>query len=186
MNTENTKKREKIAIIGAGISGLLSAYLLNREHDVTLFEAGSYLGGHTHTKLVQSGSKKYPVNTGFIVFNDWTYPNFIKLMDQIGVKSEASDMSFSVRDENTGLEYNGTSFNSLFAQRKNIFKPSFWFMIKDILRFNKQTVEMLSTNSVPENQSLGDFVKEHGYSDRFVNHYLVMTQFGNKLHTITI
>lgn len=173
MNTKNTKKREKIAIIGAGISGLLSAYLLNREHDVTLFEAGSYLGGHTHTKLVQSGSKKYPVNTGFIVFNDWTYPNFIKLMDQIGVKSEASDMSFSVRDENTGLEYNGTSFNSLFAQRKNIFKPSFWFMIKDILRFNKQTVEMLSTNSVPENQSLGDFVKEHGYSDRFVNHYLV-------------
>lgn len=173
MNTNNTEKREKIAIIGAGISGLLTAYLLNRKHDVTLFEAGKYLGGHTHTKLVQSGSKKFPVNTGFIVFNDWTYPNFIKLMDQIGVKSEASDMSFSVRDENTGLEYNGTSLNSLFAQRRNLMKPSFWFMIKDILRFNKQTVDMLATDSVPEDQTLGDFVKEHGYSDRFVNHYLV-------------
>ena len=173
MNTKKVNKKEKIAIIGAGISGLLSAYLLNREHDVTLFEAGSYLGGHTHTKLVKSGDKTYPVNTGFIVFNDWTYPNFIKLMDQIGVKSEDSDMSFSVRDENTGLEYNGTSFNSLFAQRRNIFKPSFWFMIKDILRFNKQTVEMLASDSIPEQQTLGDFVKEHGYNERFVNHYLV-------------
>jgi predicted NAD/FAD-binding protein len=173
MNTENVNKKEKIAIIGAGISGLLSAYLLNREHDVTLFEAGSYLGGHTHTKLVKSGDKTYPVNTGFIVFNDWTYPNFIKLMDQIGVKSEDSDMSFSVRDENTGLEYNGTSFNSLFAQRRNIFKPSFWFMIKDILRFNKQTVEMLASDSIPEQQTLGSFVKEHDYNERFVNHYLV-------------
>ena len=173
MNSQNTKKREKIAIIGAGISGLLSAYLLNREHDITLFEAGNYLGGHTHTKTVKSGGIDYPVNTGFIVFNDWTYPNFIKLMDQIGVESEASDMSFSVRDENTGLEYNGTSLNSLFAQRRNLLKPSFWFMVKDILRFNKQTVEMLASNSIPENQSLADFVDEHGYSDNFVNHYLV-------------
>jgi predicted NAD/FAD-binding protein len=173
MNNKDTEKREKIAIIGAGISGLLSAYLLNREHDVTLFEAGSYLGGHTHTKLVKSGNKRYPVNTGFIVFNDWTYPNFIKLMDQIGIKSEPSDMSFSVRDENTGLEYNGTNFNRLFAQRRNIFKPSFWFMIKDILRFNKQTIEMLETDSVPENQTLGDFVEEHEYSAHFINHYLV-------------
>lgn len=173
MNNKDTEKREKIAIIGAGISGLLSAYLLNREHDVTLFEAGSYLGGHTHTKLVKSGNKRYPVNTGFIVFNNWTYPNFIKLMDQIGIKSEPSDMSFSVRDENTGLEYNGTNFNRLFAQRRNIFKPSFWFMIKDILRFNKQTIEMLETDSVPENQTLGDFVEEHEYNAHFINHYLV-------------
>ena len=104
----STQEKQKIAVVGAGISGLLSAYLLSREHDVTLFEANNYLGGHTHTKPVQSGGKTYPVNTGFIVYNDWTYPNFIKLMDQLGVASEESEMSFSVRDENTGLEYNGT------------------------------------------------------------------------------
>jgi predicted NAD/FAD-binding protein len=165
--------RQKIAVIGAGISGLLSAYLLSRKHDVTLFEANKYLGGHTHTKTVQSGGKTYGVNTGFIVFNDWTYPNFIKLMDQIGVKSEASEMSFSVRDENTGIEYNGTSFNSLFAQRSNLLKPSFWFMIRDILRFNKQTVEMLDNDSIPEALTLGEFVKQYGYGERFVNHYIV-------------
>lgn len=165
--------KQKIAIIGAGISGLLSAYLLNRKHEVTLFEANQYLGGHTHTKTVQSGGKSYGVNTGFIVYNDWTYPNFIKLMDQLGVASEASEMSFSVRDENTGLEYNGTSINSLFAQRTNLLKPSFWLMIKDILRFNKQTVEMVENNSIPEGQTLGEFVKQHGYGDHFVNHYIV-------------
>ena len=131
----NSVKKQKIAVIGAGISGLLSAYLLSREHEVTLFEANKYLGGHTHTKSVQSGGKTHQVNTGFIVYNDWTYPNFIKLMDQLGVKSEASEMSFSVRDENTGLEYNGTSLNSLFAQRSNLLRPAFWLMIKDILRF---------------------------------------------------
>lgn len=167
------KRRQKIAVIGGGISGLTAAYLLNREHDVMLFEANDYLGGHTHTKNVKSGQKTYPINTGFIVFNDWTYPNFIKLMDEIGVKSEASDMSFSVRCENTGLEYNGTSLNSLFAQRRNLLNPAFWFMIKDILRFNKQTVDMLQSNSVPENQTLGEFVAEHGYGQRFVNHYIV-------------
>jgi len=169
----NQQAKQKIAVIGAGISGLLSAYLLSREHDVTLFEANEYLGGHTHTKSVQSGGKTYPVNTGFIVYNDWTYPNFIKLMTQLGVASEASEMSFSVRDENTGLEYNGTSLNSLFAQRSNILKPTFWLMIKDILRFNKQTVEMVENDTISDAQSLGEFVKEHGYSDRFVNHYIV-------------
>lgn len=167
------QEKQKIAVIGAGISGLLSAYLLSREHDVTLFEANEYLGGHTHTKSVQSGGKTYSVNTGFIVYNDWTYPNFIKVMDQLGVASEESEMSFSVRDENTRLEYNGTSLNSLFAQRSNLLKPGFWLMIKDILRFNKQTVEMVENDSISDTQSLGDFVKENGYSDRFVNHYIV-------------
>ena len=140
---------QNIAIIGAGISGLTSAYLLSREHNVTLYEAGDYLGGHTHTRMVKSGDREYPVNTGFIVFNDWTYPNFIKLMDQLGVRSEDSDMSFSVRCENTGLEYNGTSINSLFAQRRNLFRPQFLGMIRDILRFNKQTTQMLEEDTVP-------------------------------------
>ncbi len=165
--------KQKIAVIGSGIAGLSAAYVLSREHDVSVFEANDYLGGHTHTQDVQLGGKTYPVNTGFIVFNDWTYPNFIKLMDQIGVESEASDMSFSVRCENTGLEYNGTSLNSLFAQRLNIIRPKFLFMVKDILRFNKQTVELLETNAVDDEQTLGQFVKENGYSDAFVNYYIV-------------
>jgi predicted NAD/FAD-binding protein len=173
MTDNSGKKRQNIAIVGAGISGLLSGYLLSREHNVTLFEANKYLGGHTHTRPVHSAGKTYPVNTGFIVFNDWTYPNFIKLMDQLGVKSEDSNMSFSVRDENTGLEYNGTSLNSLFAQRSNLLKPAFWLMIKDILRFNKQTVAMVANNTVSDEQTLGEFVQQHGYSERFVNHYIV-------------
>lgn len=168
-----TVSKQRIAVIGSGIAGLTSAYLLSREHEVSVFEANDYLGGHTHTRKVELGGKVYPVNTGFIVFNDWTYPNFIKLMDQLGVQSEDSDMSFSVRDENTAIEYNGTSLNSLFAQRINILRPSFLRMVKDILRFNKQTVSGLEQGVIDENQTLGEFVKEHGYSQSFIHHYIV-------------
>ncbi|MFT6029937.1 MAG: putative NAD/FAD-binding protein [Oleiphilaceae bacterium] len=165
--------KQKIAVIGSGISGLSAANVLSRVHEVSLFEANNYLGGHTHTQDVELAGKTYPVNTGFIVFNDWTYPNFIKLMDQLGVESEDSDMSFSVRCENTGLEYNGTSLNSLFAQRLNIIRPKFLFMVKDILRFNKQTVGLLASEAVDDEQTLGQFVKENDYSDAFVNYYIV-------------
>jgi predicted NAD/FAD-binding protein len=165
--------KQRIAVVGSGISGLCSAYLLSREHEVTLFEANNYLGGHTNTEDVELNGRTYPVNTGFIVFNDWTYPNFIKLMDQLGVESENSDMSFSVRCENTGLEYNGTSLNSLFAQRLNLFKPRFLKMIYDIIRFNKQTVGLLENNLVSDEQTLGEFVEQHHYSKSFVNYYIV-------------
>ena len=176
MQTSSTSvqpEKQKIAVIGSGIAGLSAANVLSREHEVSLFEANDYLGGHTHTLDVELGGKTYPVNTGFIVFNDWTYPNFIKLMDQLGIESEDSDMSFSVRCENTGLEYNGTSLNSLFAQRLNIFKPKFLFMVKDILRFNKQTLELLASEGVDDETTLGQFVKQHAYSDAFVNYYIV-------------
>lgn len=165
--------KQKIAIIGSGISGLTSAYLLNREHDITLYEANDYLGGHTHTRDVEIGGKSYPVNTGFIVFNDWTYPNFIKLMDQIGVVSEESDMSFSVRCENTGLEYNGTNLNSLFAQRKNIFNLRFLRMIKDILRFNKETRAELDKDTISDSETLGEYLARKKYSKGFSNHYII-------------
>ena len=165
--------KQRIAVVGSGIAGLCSAYLLSREHEVTLFEANNYLGGHTHTEDVLLNGHHYAVNTGFIVFNDWTYPNFIKLMDQLGVQSEESDMSFSVRCENTDLEYNGTSLNSLFAQRKNIFKPHFLKMIYDIVRFNKQAVSLLQSNLVSDEQSLGAFFEEHNYSKSFINYYIV-------------
>ncbi|MFD2228774.1 NAD(P)/FAD-dependent oxidoreductase [Alkalimarinus sediminis] len=166
-------QKQNIAIIGSGIAGLTAGYLLSKQHNVTLFEANDYLGGHTHTRNVELGGKTYPVNTGFIVFNDWTYPNFIELMAQLGVKSEASDMSFSVRCENTGLEYNGTSLNSLFAQRLNIVNPKFIRMVYDIVRFNKQTVAALEDEAVSDEQTLGEFVKENGYSDAFVNYYII-------------
>lgn len=113
----------KIAIIGSGISGLTSAYLLSRRHDIALFEAGERIGGHTHTVNVTVEDEQYAVDTGFIVFNDWTYPNFIRLLGQIGVSFKPTEMSFSVCDQNEGFEYNGNSLNSLFAQRRNILSP---------------------------------------------------------------
>lgn len=165
--------KQKIAVIGSGIAGLTSAYLLSQDHEVTLFEANDYLGGHTHTKQVEVNGKNYPVNTGFIVFNDWTYPNFIKLMTRLNVASQESDMSFSVRDENTGLEYNGTNLNTLFAQRSNIINPKFIKMVLDILKFNKATVEQLNTQSVSEQETLGEYLQRNGYSKAFIYQYIV-------------
>lgn len=171
--TTSTQASRRIAVIGSGIAGLTSAYLLSRQHEVSLYEANDYLGGHTHTQQVDVAGRTYPVNTGFIVFNDWTYPNFIKLMTELGVKSEDSDMSFSVRCENTGLEYNGTSLNSLFAQRSNLFKPAFLRMVKDILRFNRETTEAVRTGNLDEQISLGDYIRQHGYSAFFRQYYLI-------------
>ncbi len=168
-----TASPQRIAVIGSGIAGLTSAYLLSREHEVTVFEANDYLGGHTHTRKVHLDGKDYPVNTGFIVFNDWTYPNFIKLMDQLGVASEDSDMSFSVRCENTDLEYNGTSLNSLFAQRVNILRPRFLRMVYEILRFNRETVTGLEQGTIDRQQNLGDYLDAHGYSDTFRRFYIL-------------
>ena len=108
----------RIAIIGAGISGLVSAYLLSQDHEVIVYEAKDYIGGHTHTIDVEAEGRTYPVDTGFIVFNQKTYPNFVKLLEQLGVSWQPSKMSFSVRCEKTGLEYSPTSPNALFAQRQ--------------------------------------------------------------------
>ena len=115
----------RIGIIGAGVSGLVAAYRLNEEHDVTVFEANNYIGGHTNTIAVEENGKEINVDTGFIVFNDRTYPNFISLIDELGVASQKTQMSFSVRCEQTGLEYRGADLNGLFAQRKNLVNPRF-------------------------------------------------------------
>lgn len=171
MMTE-VQSSQRIAVIGSGISGLTAAHLLSRRHEVTLFEANDYLGGHTHTKQIECAGRVYPVNTGFIVYNDWTYPNFIKLMDQLGVATQASDMSFSVHDENSGLEYNGTNINSLFAQRINLLRPWFWQMVKDILRFNKETVAALERGD-SLNMSLGEYIQSEGYSRAFRDYYII-------------
>ena len=161
----------KIAIIGSGISGNVLAYHLNKDHDITVFEANDYIGGHTHTHNVEVNEQNYQVDTGFIVHNDATYPNFISLLNELGVERQKSTMSFSVKCENTGLEYNGNNLNSLFAQRRNILKPSFYRMIKDILRFNKESLSILKTDE--STVSLGDYLKNNKYSDQFIEHYIV-------------
>jgi len=161
----------KIAIIGTGIAGNVAAYHLSKQHDVTVFEANDYIGGHTHTHDVSYKGDEYSIDTGFIVFNYKTYPNFIKLLDELGVEVQPSSMSFSVKCEKTGLEYNGTTLNSLFAQRSNFFRPSFYRMIKDILRFNKEALEVLEAKD--ESMSLGELLYKNRYSKEFIDHYII-------------
>ena len=161
----------KIAIVGTGISGMLCAWLLRNQHELTVFEQDSRIGGHTHTVEVEAEGQTWPIDTGFIVFNDWTYPNFIALLERLGVPSQPSSMSFSVQDERNGLEYNGSSLDSLFAQRRNLFRPSFHRLIRDILRFNRESRELLE--GTDETLSLGDYVARKGYSRLFLEDYIV-------------
>ncbi|WLH91169.1 FAD-dependent oxidoreductase [Pseudomonas sp. FP453] len=163
----------KIAIIGSGIAGLTSAYLLSRSHDITLFEADDRIGGHTHTVNVSVEGKSYAVDTGFIVFNDWTYPNFIRLLGHVGVGFKPTEMSFSVHDEKQRFEYNGNNLNSLFAQRRNILSPGFWGMLRDILRFNRQAPLDLQEQRIGADMTLGDYLTAGGYGERFIRHYIV-------------
>ena len=161
----------KLAIVGTGIAGMTAAHLLHDEHDLTIYEAGEYIGGHTNTVEVEREGMTYAVDTGFIVFNDWTYPNFIGLLDRLGVASQPSDMSFSVRCEDTGLEYNGTSLNRLFAQRRNLLRPSFYRMIRDILRFNRESVKLLDEPG--PGPSLGAYLEQNRYSPPFIRNYII-------------
>ncbi len=161
----------KIAIIGTGIAGNTASYHLHRQgHDITVFEAGSHIGGHTHTHHIVHEGKPYAVDTGFIVFNDKTYPHFIQLLNELGVAWQDSAMSFSVRCEHTGLEYNGTTLNSLFAQRRNLLRPAFYRMIAEILRFNRESLVLLSAGDEIE---LGDYLAQNAYSQDFINYYII-------------
>jgi len=170
--TYSHPKQRRIAIIGSGISGQTCGYLLSKHHQVTLFEANDHLGGHTATIDLDIDGKTLAVDTGFIVFNDRTYPNFIKMMDQIGITSKPTEMSFSVHNQATGLEYNGHSLNSLFAQRRNLLKPRFYYFIIEILRFNRlsKKAHLLSQNN---QGTLGEFLDKHGFSDYFATHYVL-------------
>ncbi|MDH3434465.1 MAG: FAD-dependent oxidoreductase, partial [Gammaproteobacteria bacterium] len=161
----------KIAIIGTGIAGNVAAYKLRQDHEITVFEASDYVGGHTNTVDVFENGRRIAVDTGFIVFNDHTYPNFIRLLDEVGQQSQVSEMSFSVQSEASALEYGGSSLNTLFAQRRNLFRPSFHRMIRDILRFNGEAVETAARSG--DEQTLRDYLFTNGYSDEFVDHYLV-------------
>lgn len=160
----------RIAIIGSGISGLVCAHHLHRDHDITVYEANDYIGGHTATMDVEVAGQAYAIDTGFIVYNDWTYPNFIALMDELGVEREATRMSFSVNCTQTGLEYCGSSLNALYAQRSNLLRPGFHAMLANIVRFNRDARALLDSN---DNPSLGEFLDRGGYGQRFERHYLL-------------
>lgn len=161
----------KIAIIGSGIAGNTLAHYLHKEgHDLTIFEAGSHIGGHTHTHSVDYLGASYQVDTGFIVFNDKTYPNFLALLDELNVPWQPSHMSFSVHCEKTGFEYNGTNLNALFAQRRNVFNPRFYRMIQDILRFNKESLVLLDEG---EEIELGTYLRFNGYGQMFIDYYII-------------
>ena len=160
----------KIAIVGAGISGNVAARALHRQHDIAVFEAAGHVGGHTHTHSIESGAERHEIDTGFIVFNHRTYPRFVALLDELGVASQPAPMSFSVRNEASGLEYNGTSLDGLFAQRRNLLRPSFHRMLRDILRFNREAPELLDGE---QEFSLHEYLREKRYSAAFIRDYLV-------------
>jgi len=164
----------KIAVVGSGIAGNVAAFRLARDHDVTVFEAAGRIGGHTHTVDVTHAGRSYAVDTGFIVFNDRTYPHFVALLDELGVASRESAMSFSVRNEGSGLEYMGSNLNSLFAQRRNLLRPAFHGMLRDILRFNREAPRLLAPDSSGSaGLTLGEFLHRQRYSRPFIDDYIV-------------
>jgi predicted NAD/FAD-binding protein len=164
--------RQRIAVVGAGISGLASAWLLSRQYDVTLFEAGSYLGGHTNTVDVTVDGLTHPVDTGFLVFNERTYPNLIAMFALLGVDSVETEMSFAVSLQSPDLEWAGSSLATVFGQKRNLLRPAFWGMLSDILRFNRESTAWLLAHP-GEERSLDDFLQAGGYSREFADWYLL-------------
>ncbi len=167
----------KIAVVGTGISGSVIAYNLCKDHDITVFESEGRLGGHTNTIQVLNDGHNLAIDTGFIVFNDHTYPNFTKLLKDIDQQSQLSEMSFSVQSESTGIEYCGSlssgysTLDKLFAQRSNIFRPKFYRMVYDILRFNKESLKIISNLSGSE--IVSEYLAQKKYSKTFINYYLL-------------
>jgi len=160
----------RIAIIGSGISGLTAAYLLHNDHQITIYEKNNYIGGHSNTVDARLQEKIFPVDTGFIVFNEKTYPNFVKLLRKLGVIWKKSDMSFSVSCQRTGLEYSPSSLGNIFAQRKNILNPSLWKMALDIFRFRKNYENVLNES---EDITLMDLLEREKYSRFFRDYFII-------------
>ena len=161
----------KIAVIGAGISGLTAAYVLRREHQVSVFEKADHIGGHTLTLEVENEGRKYRVDTGFVVYNTATYPGFVRLLELLGVESQPTEMTFSIRCDDSGLEYCGTSLNTLFAQRRNLLNTSFWGLLLEIVGFNRAAGRAVGNGEV--SGTLGDFLSRQAPSDRLRRHYLI-------------
>jgi uncharacterized protein len=161
----------RIAIVGAGVSGLVVAHLLHRDHQVTVFEAGDYAGGHTNTVRVETADETLYVDSGFIVFNDRNYPRFERLLGRLGVASQPSVMSFSVSDANGDFEYSSGSPNGLFAKRAHLVTPWFHRMMADLARFNRAARKLLSQHD--SDISLGEWLEGHMFSPAFVERLIV-------------
>jgi predicted NAD/FAD-binding protein len=159
-----------IAIIGGGVSGLVTAHLLHRHHQITLFEAGDYAGGHTNTVEVEASDGKIAIDTGFIVFNDRNYPNFERLLGRLGVRSQPSEMSFGVSDGKGQFEYASTSIGGLYANRANFVRPWFQKMVADVIRFQRHAPRLLLSD---DNPSLGAWLEQHRYSRAFIDKLIV-------------
>ncbi|MGP5203041.1 NAD(P)/FAD-dependent oxidoreductase [Psychrobacter aquimaris] len=191
-NSDYQSAQKRIAIIGSGVSGLTCAHYLVAQHEVTVFEANDYIGGHVNTidvalqdgkKAKSSNVESSAIDTGFIVFNERTYPNFFRLLHELQVPFQSTDMSFSVKNTARHFEYNGHTLNTLLSQRKNVLNPKFWRFIKDILQFNKhikqlrQDYEMARTQgqdvSIFTEQTLGDYLTQQKYGQLFTDNYLL-------------
>lgn len=171
---------KKIAVIGGGVSGLTAAYYLSKHYQVSVYDAGCEIGGHTATKDIIFEDRHYAIDTGFIVFNDRTYPNFIQLLNELGISYQKTYMGFGVSCQKTGLEYSGTSLSGLFAQKSNWFNPQHWRMLRDILRFNKACIKLHEQSDAPgtqgenlKNLTLGEYLQKECYSTAFSQLYIL-------------
>ena len=163
----------RIAVIGTGIAGNVAAYKLSKDHDVTVFEANDYIGGHTHTIAIPDGPDAgTPVDTGFIVLNDRTYPRFNRLLEQLDVPIQASEMSFSYFCERTGFQYASRDFDGLFARRRNLFDVGYLRLLLEILRFNRTARRELSSGGLAS-LTLGRFLATYRFSTRFREQYII-------------
>lgn len=163
--------KPRLAVIGTGIAGMSATYFLKDDYEITVYEKKKYIGGHTNTVYVKEDGEDLPVDTGFMVFNEVTYPNLIKLFNKLNVPYKDTDMSFGVRHDPSGLEYNGSSLNGLFAQRKNLFSPRYIKFLLDINRFNEESTAYLNDDS--SNYSIREYVKNFNHSEDFYNKFLV-------------
>ena len=161
----------RIAVVGSGVAGLVTARLLHPAHEVTVFEADTRIGGHVHTWNLVSGGRAWSVDSGFIVYNERNYPLFTRLLAELGVATQPSTMSFSVRSDRAGLEYNGASLRGLFAQPRNAVRPSYLRMLADVLRFNREAPQAMRTGAA--GAALGEYLDGHRYSRAFREHYLL-------------
>ncbi|MDT0502204.1 MULTISPECIES: FAD-dependent oxidoreductase [unclassified Halomonas] len=169
----NTVDSRRIAVIGSGIAGMAAAWYLSGRHEVTLFEADACLGGHTATVDVELAGRHYAIDTGFIVFNDWTYPHFQRLMQRLGVLSQPTEMSFSVHETARDFEYNGHTLTSLFAQRRNLLRPSFYGLLREILRFNREAIRAMDDGALDPAMTLGTWLEARGFDGAFQRRYLL-------------
>ena len=169
----NSLTKPRVAIVGSGIAGLTAAYRLQNDVDVTVFEQNDWIGGHTHTVDVTLDGQTYAVDTGFIVFNEWTYPRFLNLLGELNLAHQNTDMSFSVMSETTGIEYAGTNLSTLFAQRRRLLSPSYYRFLRDIMRFNRTAIDDLANERISASVTLHNYLRKLSLCDLFHSHYLL-------------